>query len=810
MRLWINRATPKSIALRSTLVVIVVAALAGGIYIRYAANLTETRTETRVSERLGELLDTVERTASVACFAQNQALAAEVAAGLLKNSEVQAVSVRVGESPATMHLLARLTRDTAPEIPSASPRVYRRAITSPFSAGQQVGEVIIEPNVAHIRATVEEESRYAGGLLAVQLLIVSLATIGVLMIYLVRPIKTISDDLHRMNARAGERLPIPTGYDGTEFAQLVNDINELSFDLMEALDEERSLRQQKEIDERKYHTIFDNVETAIFLLDLNGWASSANPACVRLFGISDSQSRHGFRLTALDWREPDKLRQVMEECRKLDRTAVGDFELQCADGLNRWVNMILTPVDAVTVQGVANDVTQRLISENQARQMALIDPLTGAWNSQGLDVQLDRHLQFSFDNEETQHVGFALLYLAIKGYSRVKTAFGLEGGEQLSRNVHFRLQGAVKIHDVVAHIGVGLFAIVLDAVTRQREAEGIAERVLAAIGNTFEIAGAPVRLTFDIGIAAIAQPGCDAYKLRRQAELAVEQASREDGGNIRCFSPALEEFADQRRRLETDLRLAIERNQFRLYLQPIVDLQSNRLSGAEALIRWQHDERGLVGPDAFIPLAEETGFIREIGLWALEAACRQLAEWQRQGVDHLYLSVNVSTCQIPDWLSPTALKSAVAAHGVESSQLVLEITEGVMLRDMDKAMGWLEAVREHGFQIYLDDFGTGYSSLSYLKRLPVNRVKVDRSFVRDMGEDNNDRALVGAIIAMAHSLGLQVVAEGVETAAQLKILRSMRCDAAQGYYFSRPVPINDFPDAVQQVATMLTEHATPR
>jgi EAL domain-containing protein (putative c-di-GMP-specific phosphodiesterase class I) len=249
------------------------------------------------------------------------------------------------------------------------------------------------------------------------------------------------------------------------------------------------------------------------------------------------------------------------------------------------------------------------------------------------------------------------------------------------------------------------------------------------------------------------------------------------------------------------MQLALRRNEFSLYYQPIVDLAANRLAGVEALIRWRHPEKGLVPPDGFIPIAEETGFIVDIGLWGLETACRQLAAWQAEG-RNLYMSINISGRQIPEGLPPQTLAEALARHGVEPGRLVLEITEGVLLADVPKALQWLTAVRELGLRLYLDDFGTGYSSLSYLKRFPVSTVKVDKSFVHDMHNDASDRALVEAVVAMAKSLGMSVVAEGVETVQQLDLLRAMGCRYGQGYYFSRPVPIEEFDAVSHRISTM--------
>jgi len=265
--------------------------------------------------------------------------------------------------------------------------------------------------------------------------------------------------------------------------------------------------------------------------------------------------------------------------------------------------------------------------------------------------------------------------------------------------------------------------------------------------------------------------------------------------------------AENRRRLENELRLAAERQELRLFYQPIVDIQQNRLAGAEALIRWVHPQQGMVPPDDFIPVAEETGLIQEIGLWVLETACDQLQQWRGEGREELYLSINVSGSQIPHGLPPAAVVEALSRRSLPPSALVLEITEGVLMSDMKQALEWLQALRQVGIRIYLDDFGTGYSSLSYLKRFPVTTVKVDKSFVRDMGEDSSDRALVEAIVAMTRSLGLEVVAEGVENEAQLALLRGMGTRYGQGYHFSRPVPASDFPAVAERLETLL--QATP-
>lgn len=337
----------------------------------------------------------------------------------------------------------------------------------------------------------------------------------------------------------------------------------------------------------------------------------------------------------------------------------------------------------------------------------------------------------------------------------------------------------------------------------------IAERVINVLRENYEVHTTPVQLGVSIGITFFPNDGRDIPTLLRNAELAMSRAKAAGGSRFTFFNLGMAEAAEQRRAMEMDMHLALRREEFRLFYQPIVDVLSKRTVGAEALIRWHHPVNGIVPPDTFVPLAEETGLIVEIGRWVVEAACRQLASWRDEGLDY-YLSINISGRQIPDGMSPATLIEAVNRHGVHPRQLVLEITEGMLLSDVSKALSWLNAVSEAGFRIYLDDFGTGYSSLSYLKRFPVNTVKIDKSFVRDMSSNASDLALVGAIIAMARSLNLDVVAEGVENLAQLQLLSQMQCSNIQGYYFSRPVTPEEFREVDSHIASLLNSIEIPQ
>ena len=779
-----------SILWRTVQAVLGIAVLVGLISILITSVVTNSRAHRQVQERLGEMLDTAESSVSVACFAGDELLAREVARGLLRNPDVLAVTIRSDQK-----LLASESRSQ--DNNSSTPAPLVRKIYSPFQPPQLVGRIEVVPDHRHILEEVNGQTVFVGLQLAGQLIAVAAAVVAAVLLFFIRPIKAMSDGLHAMDATRGDKLPLPKGLEETEIGRLAGDVNDLSGRLMKVLHEERELRLQREMDEKKYHAIFDNAETGLFVVDREGTLSQANRAFLELFGLpADAPPGRLADLPALDRRH---IPALLSTCLADHRSEQCELELPDGQGRTRWINLVLSPIGGAMAQGVASDVTAHKLAEASARRQALTDKLTGLCNRQGLELAMSELIA---EGLGPNCPGFALLLVDLDGFRKINDGLGLPAGDQILKVAMARLVNCLKKHDVVARVGGDEFALLLPGVVGKDRISQIAQRIIASLGLAFELPAGPVHLGASIGVALYPADGSDLPALMRNAELALGRAKAAGGGRHQFFAVSMVEAAKSRRRLESDLRQALPANNLELYYQPIIDLAGNRLAGVEALIRWHHPEQGLIPPDAFIPLAEESGFIIEIGRWTLESACRQIRAWQDAGQD-LYISVNVSAKQIPEGLPPAMIAAALRRHGATPSRLVLEITEGVLLGDVMAAQDWLKGVRDLGIRTYLDDFGTGYSSLSSLKRGPFDSVKIDKSFVREIGEDTADRALVEAVIAMARGLGLKVVAEGVETPVQLDLLRRLGCHNVQGYHFSRPVPIADFPATQARIEGML-------
>jgi len=356
-----------------------------------------------------------------------------------------------------------------------------------------------------------------------------------------------------------------------------------------------------------------------------------------------------------------------------------------------------------------------------------------------------------------------------------------------------RLVSCVRAADSVGRLGGDEFVVLLTEVGGPRDASIVAEKVLAALAEPFDLDGQQAWVGASVGIALFPGDGKNASDLLHHADLAMFEAKRSGRQAFNFYRKALTATALERRGLEVDLRRALDRQELTLYYQPVVGLADGHVLHVEALVRWRHAERGLLLPEAFVPLAEETGLIAELGLWVLHEVCRQLAIWRAAGIG-VDVAVNLSGRQVPRGLPVEAVDAALREHGVPASALLFEITESVLLGRVSPAANWLRAVRELGVRLVLDDFGTGYSSLAYLEHLDLHALKIDRSFMADLLERDVSRTIVTAVLAMAQGLGLTVVAEGVETEAQAAWLRDHGCRFGQGFALARPCPPADLVD----------------
>ena len=427
-----------------------------------------------------------------------------------------------------------------------------------------------------------------------------------------------------------------------------------------------------------------------------------------------------------------------------------------------------------------------LVAGALIRYPRYLDPLTQLPNRRLL---LDRLRLALSAVRRSGRVG-ALLFIDLDNFKSLNDTLGHDKGDRLLEAVARRLEGCVRKSNTVARLGGDEFVIMIediagDAVTAATHAELVVRKVLAGFTRRFELSGTAYHCTPSVGVALFDQHIGDVDELLKQADLAMYNA-KAMGRNTACFfDPDMQSAINARVALERELRAALNQHQFELHYQPQVDI-AGTVMGYEALIRWRHPQHGLVYPQAFIPLAEETGIIRGIGSWVLQTACRQLASWSAQPDHaHLTVSVNVSAGQFghPEFMQQVL--AAIASAGADPHLLKLELTESVMVKNPDDTIAKMAGLREHGIRFALDDFGTGYSSLSYLKRLPLNQIKIDQSFVRDVLADTNDAAIVRTILALGQILGLEVIAEGVELEAQRDFLARHGCHGYQGYLFGR-------------------------
>ncbi|OGT03735.1 MAG: hypothetical protein A3F73_04440 [Gallionellales bacterium RIFCSPLOWO2_12_FULL_59_22] len=447
-----------------------------------------------------------------------------------------------------------------------------------------------------------------------------------------------------------------------------------------------------------------------------------------------------------------------------------------------------------------HDITARKAAEAEIKTLGFYDSLTGLPNRRLL---LDR-LKHALASSTRSGREAALLFIDLDDFKTINDSLGHATGDMLLQQVAQRLTSCVREGDTVARLGGDEFVVMLEDLSKQafeaaEQTEAVGEKILATLNQAYQLGSHEYRGTPSIGATLFNDQQSGVEELLKQADLAMYQAKKAGRNTLRFFDPEMQTSVNARAALEKELRNAIANNEFRLHYQIQVD-SSHQSLGAEALIRWMHPKQGLLSPSQFIPLAEETGLILLIGEWVLDTACAQLKAWQQDApTRNLILSINVSAKQFRQANFVDQVKAALQRHAINPSSLKLELVESLLLENIEETIATMNVLNEIGIRFSLDDFGTGYSSLQYLKRLPLNQLKIDQSFIRDLATDSSDQAIVRTIIAMADSLNLGIIAEGVETEAQQQLLLDKGCTNYQGYLFSKPLPIEQFEALLKQV-----------
>jgi len=497
-----------------------------------------------------------------------------------------------------------------------------------------------------------------------------------------------------------------------------------------------------------------------------------------------------------DWSEVVKRLGHTDKLLVLRKPAEPIEILQCVTALARkWHNERALHDQLECLEQVVTARTRGLeVAARQLRHAATHDALTGLPNR----ILLDDRLRQAVAHAERDGLLFAILVCDLDGFKRINDSLGQRAGDELLQEASRRLTALSRTFDTVARLGGDKFVLLLNSIAAREDAEHVARRVLEAFQQPVKIAGIDVHASSSVGIAFYPADGGSIELVMAQAEAAMNVAKQRGRSRFECFAPGMNTAPEHKVQLESDLHSALALNQFELHYQPKVDTASGAVRSAEALIRWRHPERGLILPADFIPLAEECGLIGAIGEWVVREACRQARAWQVDGLASLRVAVNVAASQVRQGALVDVVRRALEDAGLEPLFLEIELTESAMMSDPEESVAVLEQLSAMGVLVSVDDFGTGYSSMTYLRRFPINKLKIDRVFISEITTRPEDASIVRAIISLAHNLRLKVVAEGVETKAQLEFLKMVGCDEYQGYHFSRPLPVPGFESLIRR------------
>ncbi len=645
-----------------------------------------------------------------------------------------------------------------------------------------------------VREYRDQQLRDADGAVAFMLSSASSLTIAVLICTLVAfiligPIGLIS--IHRVLSRLGHvtdamaqlarhdiTTTVPCRNDRDEVGEIARAVEVFKDNAIQLMSRENELKQLH----GRIDVALNNMTHGLCMFDADERLIVCNAVYLRMYGLSVDDAHPGTALASIGERRAAVGTGVVATPDRAPATAQGDrehaaFEQELMDG--RVIAVSQRPMPDGGWVAVHEDVTDRRRAEAKISHLARHDLLTNLPNR----VLFREFLEKAVAGSAAER-GCAILCLDLDHFKTVNDTLGHPIGDELLKLVAARLVACVAANDMVARIGGDEFAIVQMDVTHPQQCGDLASRIVAAIGRPFEVDGRHMDIGTSVGIAIAPNDGADPDQLLKNADLALYLAKKEGRATHCFFEREMDRRLQGRRALELDLRSAITKGEFELHYQPIMSLADGRVSAFEALVRWNHPRRGLVAPLEFISLAEETGLIVPLGEWVLRSACADAAKWP----EPISVAVNLSAAQFKGRNLVQIALSALSASGLSPARLDLEITESVLLQDEANTLATLRQLRGLGVRISMDDFGTGYSSLAYLRSFPFDRIKIDRSFLRDMPQRNNSNAIIRAVCALARSFKISTVIEGIETEAQLEMAKTEGCDEAQGFLFSKPMP----------------------
>lgn len=552
----------------------------------------------------------------------------------------------------------------------------------------------------------------------------------------------------------------------------------------------RKSQLQLQESELRFKSLFEHHPDGIVVRDLSGKFISGNKAIESITGYSIEELR---RETIQSLATSEDVDQVIECFRAAAQGTAKKFRAKAIrkDSSIIEVEAVYVPLiiesEIKGVHGIFRDVTQSSNYERRIQHLATHDVLTDLPNRHLLIDRMHQALEHSRrTNKQT-----GILFMDLNRFKQVNDSLGHDIGDLLLKEVSRRLKRCVREMDTVARIGGDEFVVMLEELTSIETMATIADEILQCVSRPIKLAEHELTVTTSIGGSVYPKDGHDVATLLKHADLAMYQAKKKGAGSFRFYDPDMNLRILERLLTESALQHALDKNEFTIHYQPQVSIDLNAVIGVEALVRWMHPEKGLIEPADFIPLAEEIGMIGAIGEWVLRSACTQNRAWQQAGFPSIKMAVNLSSHQLRSSHIEQIVRSALKDAGLEARYLELEITETGLMENIELSFQTLLGIRKTGVSISIDDFGTGYSSLSHLKRLPINAIKIDKSFIRDLGHDHNDAAIVGATLAMAQHMDLRVVAEGVTDVDQVRFLSSHHCSDMQGFLFSHPMPAHE-------------------